>query len=284
MTFKNSNIFGGGQKKFSEDSIEDLDISNISSVSLSRTSKGVLYKWIADMDGSICYIKTGRLNYGKFSSLEPISEVIAFELGKLLGLSMVETDYAEITLKDNPKYKSQDILVSYSKNFLEDGEVFLSIYKIHESKFDYNIFSKFSPQYLDDLNKMLIFDFIINNTDRHLNNFGFICDEDTLEIKRFVPIFDNGSSLLSDLSDNDLIEMSAKDIDDFSICKPFINNQLQQLKLVKYLPKINLDLSREDICAVVDNFSLDISQKRYSSIVNLVCRRLNYVKQVFSKV
>ena len=45
------------------------------------------------------------------------------------------------------------------------------------------------------LTKMFTCDFIIGNFDRHYNNFGVIRNVETLEIARFAPIFDSGSSL-----------------------------------------------------------------------------------------
>lgn len=39
-------------------------------------------------------------------------------------------------------------------------------------------------------------DFIVSNTDRHLNNYGILRDTNTLKTIGFAPIFDNGNSLL----------------------------------------------------------------------------------------
>ena len=45
-------------------------------------------------------------------------------------------------------------------------------------------------------NDMVVFDFIIENWDRHFANFGFIIDNTSQKIKKFAPIFDNGYSLM----------------------------------------------------------------------------------------
>lgn len=45
------------------------------------------------------------------------------------------------------------------------------------------------------LNDMMVFDFIIGNTDRHEKNFGVIRNPNTLEIISVAPLFDNGTSL-----------------------------------------------------------------------------------------
>lgn len=46
----------------------------------------------------------------------------------------------------------------------------------------------------EDVDRMIIFDHIIHNTDRHERNFGIIRDADTLQVCRFAPLFDSGSS------------------------------------------------------------------------------------------
>lgn len=49
---------------------------------------------------------------------------------------------------------------------------------------------------LSQLAEYAITDAIILNEDRHLGNFGILCDADTFEIKGLSPIYDNGVSLL----------------------------------------------------------------------------------------
>ncbi|MBQ7262090.1 MAG: HipA domain-containing protein [Synergistaceae bacterium] len=51
----------------------------------------------------------------------------------------------------------------------------------------------------DDLADMLVFDAVIGNTDRHLNNFGAMRDNDTGKIVGTAPLFDHGMSLLNTL-------------------------------------------------------------------------------------
>jgi hypothetical protein len=46
-----------------------------------------------------------------------------------------------------------------------------------------------------ELEKMIIIDYIIANTDRHHNNFGIIRDANTLNWIKLAPIYDSGTSL-----------------------------------------------------------------------------------------
>jgi hypothetical protein len=47
----------------------------------------------------------------------------------------------------------------------------------------------------ESLNRMLVLDFLIANTDRHYGNFGAIRNSETLEWVGMAPIFDNGTSM-----------------------------------------------------------------------------------------
>ena len=51
---------------------------------------------------------------------------------------------------------------------------------------------------------MIVLDSIVFNHDRHLNNFGFLFDNDSLEIKEFAPFFDFNFSFLCSLTMEDL--------------------------------------------------------------------------------
>ncbi|EOG7170158.1 transcriptional regulator, partial [Campylobacter upsaliensis] len=60
----------------------------------------------------------------------------------------------------------------------------------------------------DKLQDLLVFDALIMNTDRHLGNFGMIVDNNTGELLRPAPIFDNGCSLVNILIKDELSDIS----------------------------------------------------------------------------
>jgi hypothetical protein len=85
------------------------------------------------------------------------------------------------------------------------------------------------PGIEDSLDKMLAFDFLIVNSDRHYYNFGALRNSDTLEWLGPVPIFDCGNSLWFDVVDEMI---------DFSLnikSKPFRDYHSEQIKVVKDL-------------------------------------------------
>lgn len=64
--------------------------------------------------------------------------------------------------------------------------------------------SKHCSNFKDDINRMIICDYIIENTDRHWSNFGVLRDSNTSSWISVIPIFDNGYSLWN----NDFVDNS----------------------------------------------------------------------------
>ena len=96
-----------------------------------------------------------------------------------------------------------------------------------------------------EIDNMIGFDYLIRNIDRHEKNFGIIRHPDSLEIKSFAPIFDNGTSLLFNQERNEET-------------KPFENKRDEQLDMVENEIKIpNIEDVEKIVGEVYDNFSLD---------------------------
>lgn len=55
--------------------------------------------------------------------------------------------------------------------------------------------------------RMCIFDALILNIDRHSVNFGVLYDNDTLQVQKMAPVFDNNRSLIFDLDNDQLKNM-----------------------------------------------------------------------------
>lgn len=84
--------------------------------------------------------------------------------------------------------------------------------------------------------RMLAADFILANTDRHLGNFGFLRDSETLEWKGTAPIYDSGTSLWQ------MTLTRAIHAEAMVPAKPFETSQQSQLKLIA--PYVDLPLER----------------------------------------
>lgn len=119
------------------------------------------------------------------------------------------------------------------------------------------------------IDNMLLFDYIINNTDRHYGNFGFIRDANTLQWKGMAPIFDNGNSLWYDQADKDMVGRNQP-------AKPFRDKWESQLKLISHadcavssLTAGVIENAAQDVFAGVEN----ISDARIENIIRHVTHR-----------
>jgi hypothetical protein len=87
----------------------------------------------------------------------------------------------------------------------------------------------------EHVDKMIVIDYIIANTDRHFNNFGAVRDAGTLAWIGPAPLFDSGTSLWHNM-DIDMIKPGHK-----IESKPFRNNHRDQIKLVRNFEWLDFD-------------------------------------------
>ena len=94
------------------------------------------------------------------------------------------------------------------------------------------------------LEYQILTDFVLTNTDRHLNNFGVLRDSRTLKFVQMAPIFDSGNSMFWDAPR--LPERS--DCTEITV-NSFRKTEAELLKLVTDRSRVRMDLlpSREEI-------------------------------------
>lgn len=234
-------------------------------MNLTSTAKGMLDKFISEDDNF--YYKFGFKDmYGWYENNSVIAECVAFEIGKCLGLNVLEQELVKIN----------DIICCKSKNFLNDDEILATFAKLKINSYEQMV--KNFPEHIEYFNSILIFDFIINNIDRHLNNIGLIMCEDGSF--REPPIFDNGSSLYYNLTIDQLNYFinNAYGYKKFDSAKPFRTSHYKQIKLVEnsgILPKINLDFN---VDAILKKY---YSGKRFLALQKLIKERVEYVKKMY---
>src|SRR3989338_8776503 len=165
------------------------------------------------------------------------AEITASEVGKILGVSTPETQCAHMDDKyaalvkfflkiewNEKKQRYQQI-----ETFLEGGDIVVGIDPTFDRKEGekHNIFIVeriFSSIDQNDLFReflrILIFDTIIGNTDRHQDNWGFIRNNKTSQV-HLAPAFDNSTSLGSELIEEKLAGYLAQN----------------EIKLIQYIKK-----------------------------------------------
>ena len=131
---------------------------------------------------------------------------------------------------------------------------------------------------------MLVVDYLINNTGRHLRNFALIVNKDDSS-SRFAPLFDHGFSLGQDI-DGDYLEEEQDDFCyvydecDYAKCCGLTN--YSQISNVDFT-SVNLDINQDDLFNIIGRYAEFIPSYRVEFIKYLLERRLNYARKIFSK-
>ena len=158
-----------------------------STTSPELTTDGMLPKcWHKDIKG--IYLKKGGTDLGINSGNEPVSEFLASQL-----LDILEYPHVKYDLEN---YRGK--LVSSCKLMTSKEVSMIPIfYMLENATYESLIRYCEKNNFIDDLYRMFIFDFIICNSDRHLRNIGLLFNSNTYEVISLAPIFDNGVGMLS---------------------------------------------------------------------------------------
>lgn len=214
-----------------DDIVELLRRNQIQLEQISETSSdGQLDKWkLTKENGEIYYWKAPSILDGQ-EMYECEAECAASELAKLFGMQNVVQyqlvqGVSEIT-GYNKVCESKDFVGH--NYFYTYASIINDIAKYHGEE-KYNKVIAVNPDLQEQINNILVFDAIIANRDRHLNNLAFLDGEDGQK----VVLFDNGDSLFSKLTDQGL-KFALNTSFNYSKCRPFFVTVGKQLELVKF--------------------------------------------------
>lgn len=251
-----------------------------------NTAQGNLEKkWCIKKDGKRVLYKSGSGS----EQLEPFNEVLAYEICQRLGIPHVEYTLSFIQRKhfsicNNFINKDTELITAYQlcSDIADHWNVEITLDDLLERCQLYKI-----PVSKVDLGVMFALDFIIANTDRHTNNFGFIRDANTLEWIGMAPIYDSGNSMFMYAQD---FELEENGTDSRSIpAKPFAVNQMDQLMLFP-LDEISkrMDLSRLDGIEIFYRDLLmtnkrNISPSKIIGLANVLKSRVNELKEILNQ-
>lgn len=249
-----------------------MEIDNLRELSLTSTSKGMLYKCIGNIDDKKVFIKTGTKLRNKFSILEPVSEVIASEIIRKFNIECAINVLSKMKL---PGF-NEEVIVSISEDFLKENESLMSIRSVLGNTNRENLYDKvisIIPNFKIDIDKMIVMDFLINNIDRHLRNFSVVSKDG--DIIKFAPLYDHGLSLYADVQDFELEQDDKENWEMIDECKPFCDSHYKQLDLIDNvnLPKVSLS----EIFDVVDKYKEYLSEYRIECIKYLLETRYNFL-------
>lgn len=214
--------------------------------------------WVREADG-IYLCKSGSAQF----ELEPLSEFLSSQLAEVLCREYVQYDMCFL----HGKLISKCRLFTDEKYGLAKAGRVVGGRKSIAELLEY--FRSIGSE--DAFRRMCIFDAVILNIDRHLGNFGVMFDNETMEIKKIAPVFDNNRSLCFDLDNDQLknIDWYLKKIkpsvgSDFiatarGLLTDEIRQELKNLKGFRFCqhPKILVDSERLDLLSGIVNRRID---------------------------
>ncbi|HDZ4981059.1 TPA: BspA family leucine-rich repeat surface protein [Campylobacter jejuni] len=186
------------------------------------TTNGMLKKcWHRD-NGEIYLYKANSKEYAN-GGKEAYSEYYMAQVASLMNFEHIPYDLKEF----------HNQIVSSCPIFTNENEGYLPMYQVFEN--DNWKFAKRSElvdmiaQFygVEKLQDLLVFDALIMNPDRHLGNFGMIIDNNTGELLREAPIFDNGYSFINFITLNELNNISEAKIEKISNFSYSFDEQLK---------------------------------------------------------
>ena len=207
------------------------------------TSQGELQKkWCIAEDGRRYMIKG---NYGE-SYQQSLNEIFASELHRKQGFKNF-TDYILVKLNTDIGI---DGLGCMSYDFCGENIECISAWELLQTKKLKQNESYYYPlkevcislgmgedEFTEFMDYQIMTDYLMSNTDRHMNNIAIIRNPDTLQLLGFAPIYDSGNSMFYNVPYKDLSRVKISDIRTHS----FVEKEARLLQYVQNRNCVNPD-------------------------------------------
>ena len=239
-----------------------------------NTTDGVLKKRWKIIDGKRCLLKGGS----DLLPQQPFNEVIACIIMDAMGIDHVE--YSIIWENGRPYSVCEDFidtnteLVSANR-ILTSCVKNVSLYRRYVSCcFELGI------NVIPFLNRMMVVDYIMCNSDRHNNNYGLIRDVESLRFIDTAPLFDTGSSLGYNLRLKDMKYAASE-------CRPFADTFEEQMGFVTDYSWIDFGKLRgtyRKIREVLESSKGLIEPERIDAICELIESRVDSLEKLAKSI
>jgi len=247
---------------------ENINPNNVSSGALPKAwirEKGILY----------------MLKGSELPTLqEPFNEKIISDYLDLLSIEHVKYDlvtYNNMPYSKCPNMlgKDEELIHSYYviKQFNKDNR---DSYFEHYIKCCHQMGLK-DNNIRNELENMIIIDYLTANTDRHWSNFGIIRDSETLEAKRLAPIYDNGAALFAKTATAFIAETNIN-----LKCQSFNTSQKGNMKHAHNFGLLE-NKYIDSLCELINNGYDDryVDKKRSDEISKNIEKRINEAKEYY---
>lgn len=226
---------------------------------------------------------------------EPYSEVMASNIAEFLGIPHIPYYLAEASHFAEVKshgIKHVSVCPSYHKHFYNTKN--LADYCLDQGladgkgagrrgKFknmDVYDFLQTSGINLNLLYKILMFDALVGNRDRHLGNIELYLPKYSNEPPHFVPLFDNGAALLGVVANSTLALSSIPYLLDKA--QPFASNHRTQIKLVprEFFKSFDKQTLYNGLVNSIEPVRPYLPTFRYKAILRFLHWRVRYLEEV----
>ena len=260
--------------------------------------------------------KTGEIGLFKFPKVDPItltatteylSEHMAHQIGEIIG---VETAKVDIGVR-NQRIGCMSYLLNKPNEAIIEGADFIigrhpdydteEMREIGSGKY-YCLTHLFeiceTAEEKKKIIHMMLLDYLIGNSDRHQNNWAMLVKTDdfkrTLFKRRFCPLYDNGSSLCSYITEEQAKELTGKDKIRFEAIVNTksrsmiridgnIKSRPTHLKLVEYLLQEYpaAEEKAREICEVLTEDCINKLTEQYTDLVSN--NKLNLIRMFLTR-
>jgi hypothetical protein len=130
------------------------------------------------------------------------------------------------------------------------------------------------------VDKMIMFDYLIRNTDRNTGNYGILRNSETLEWAKVAPLFDHGNALWYDVSNIENISAKGK-----SRCKSFWGTNEENIEHITHKDWYDGDKIKESAYVMEEILGSNgkMEKERVQKIVSVYKERVQDMEQVLSQ-
>ncbi len=261
--------------------------------------------------------KTAR----KWYPNESVIEYLLNQIGVIWGLNMAESELimcnGQVRFLSKYFLKKDEVLVHcanlYAKCF--NGESYI-VY-IEKNKLEKNInnvqlfksclsmvYDKNAELIFSEFIKMILFDALVGNNDRHFYNYGTIESVNANSIPLFTPIYDTARGLLWNISDKKIVSLQKNENAKQAFLEKYIkdskpkigwntNQDIDHFQMVQFIKSTETGLNKQTIkeffnidklnasLALLDNkFSLLLSNERLELVKQCLELRFNKLREI----